>query len=302
MLRACSLRCDLQTLRQLTRVSHAWGQRARAALRSPEWRALQVRVRRIADCVGPKPAGRTWKDEWVAMWLERDKMNDDSDPASLYEAGGDCSVEVVLRDLAADIEATVALGWPRQHAEAYLLIGGCVGAPLAAAVAERSPRYAAATHAVCAALAAAGARQAEPAPLCYTNLTGLFGLATSDPAWKALLRDDAAPGTSFVTNGCTSPWDDARNFPEDGGDFHDLVDYGERGLKHRPIDSEVVAFRSAPADGDLLRSLIQETDTEYALPPLATVTLEQVQEAGEWRAHGKTIKHRLLTVSVAYRR
>ena len=40
----------------------------------------------------------------------------------------------------------------------------------------------------------------------------------------------------------------------------------------------------------------------FALSPLATVTLEQVQEAGEWRAHGKTIRHRLLTVSVAYRR
>ena len=69
------------------------------------------------------------------------------------------------------------------------------------------------------------------------------------------------------------------------------------------VDSEVVAFRSAAPEGDVLRSMIVTGGgTNFALPPLATVTLEQVQEAGEWRAHGKTIRHRLLTVSVAYRR
>ena len=63
------------------------------------------------------------------------------------------------------------------------------------------------------------------------------------------------------------------------------------------------ALRSAPADGDLLRSMINTGGgINFTLPPLATVTLERVQGAGEWRAHGKTLKHRLFTVSVAYHR
>ena len=224
-------------------------------------------------------------------------------PASRFEAGGNESVEAFLRTLAANIEDKVADGWSRHHAEAYQLITNCVAAPLAAAVAECSPRYAAATHAVCAALADAGARQAEPAPLCYWHLKGKFGLATKDPAWGALLRDDAAPGTSLVTNGqAKGVIGDEDDFPEEGGDFHV---YGGTGgeFSYQPVDSDVVAFRSAPPEGELLRSMIDTGEgLNFALPPLATVTLEQVQEAGEWRAFGKTIRHRLLTVSVAYRR
>jgi len=91
-------------------------------------------------------------------------------------------------------------------------------APLAAAVAERSPRDAAAAQAVCAALAHAGAGQAEAAPLCYWHLSGLFGLATDDPAWAALLRDDAVPGTSLAINGVARGINIADTFPEEGGD------------------------------------------------------------------------------------
>jgi hypothetical protein len=59
----------------------------------------------------------------------------------------------------------------------------------------------------------------------------------------------------------------------------------------------VVAFRSAPADGDRQRSMIDTNRHTYALPPLATVTLERVQEAGQWRAFRKTLSCRLYTVS-----
>jgi len=46
---------------------------------------------------------------------------------------------------------------------------------------------------------------------------------------------------------------------------------------------------------DLLRTMIDAGSGKgpwinLALPPRATVTLEQVQQAGEWRAHGKTLK------------
>ena len=37
------------------------------------------------------------------------------------------------------------------------------------------------------------------------------------------------------------------------------------------------------------------------LPPMATVTLEKIDEPGEWEVMGKRVKRRLYTVSVSYR-
>ena len=68
-----------------------------------------------ALAVGPKPA-RPWQREWVDMWMERDRINGESDPRSLYEQGGEMSIEASSRNLATDIEALVELGWPRARA------------------------------------------------------------------------------------------------------------------------------------------------------------------------------------------
>ena len=67
------------------------------------------------------------------------------------------------------------------------------------------------------------------------------------------------------------------------------------------IESDVVCFRSAPADADGYHSLIQTDWTQYALPPLATVTLERVQQPGEWEVCGQRVRQRLFTVSVTYK-
>ena len=58
------------------------------------------------------------------------------------------------------------------------MITACLKAPLAAAVRDRSDRYAASTHLVCDALAERAKQMTEAAPLLYKNLTGKFGLAT----------------------------------------------------------------------------------------------------------------------------
>merc|ERR1712185_152292 len=134
----------------------------------------------------------------------------------------------MLKHLAPDIQWKLANGWAREHAEAYTLISGCLAAPLAAAVRERSPRYAASTHALCAALAEQSTRLAAPAPPLYKNLTGEFGLATDDPAWAALLQPGASAGLSFVTDG-----------------FRVSIDF-----VYKLQDSDVVCFQSAPADAD----------------------------------------------------
>ena len=62
-----------------------------------------------------------------------------------------------------------------------------------------------------------------------------------------------------------------------------------------------MCFRSAPADADGYHSLVQVGSVTYALPPLATVTLERVQPPGEWEVCGQRVRRRLLTVSVTYR-
>jgi hypothetical protein len=99
-----------------------------------------------------------YRYEWVDAFMERDRLEGQSGTRSSYEAGGANSVEATIKDAAADIERTVKAGWPREQAEAYELIYGYISAPLAAAVRERSDRYAASTHAVCEALEAAGGR------------------------------------------------------------------------------------------------------------------------------------------------
>ena len=71
---------------------------------------------------------------------------------------------------------------------------------------------------------------------------------------------------------------------------------------YEKVDSDIVCFRSAPADADGLHTLIPwESSGMCRLPPMATVTLEKIDEPGEWEVNGKRVKRRLYTVSVSYR-
>ena len=86
------------------------------------------------------------------------------------------------------------------------------------------------------------------------------------------------------------------NFPDENG-FRLYYDG-----KYNEVDSDVVCFRGAPADADGLHTLIPWSDVgEFKLPPMATVTLEKIDEPGEWEVMGKRVKRRLYTVSVSYR-
>lgn len=124
--------------------------------------------------------------------------------------------------------------------------------PIGESIREGDRRFAAATYALCGALANAGARQAVPAPVCYWHLTGEFGLATLDRAWVALLDGK----TTLMTNCLAKGYNDARCFPEEGGDYHQFVSRQFQcvGLsqttqtvrvREAVKDSDVVAFRSA---------------------------------------------------------
>eukprot|EP00966_Prymnesium_polylepis_P138573 3201755-Prymnesium_polylepis.1 len=79
--------------------------------------------------------------------MERKRLEGQSGTRSRFEAGGVDSVEANIKNYAATIEWQVKAGWPREQAEACTLIFASIKAPLAAAVRERSDRYAASTHA-----------------------------------------------------------------------------------------------------------------------------------------------------------
>ena len=77
-----------------------------------------------------------------------------------------------------------------------------------------------------------------------------------------------------------------------------------RAARPSPHRSSASARRTnarAPADADGYHSLIQTRADRYEMPPLATVTLESVQQPGEWEGCGHKVKRRLFTVSVSFK-
>ena len=86
----------------------------------------------VARCVGPKPAGRTWRDEWKAAYTEdRENMNKHMPPGAEKKTlptdatcapGGEHSIEVKIADKQTDIDWKVTEGWKRDVAEGYTLL------------------------------------------------------------------------------------------------------------------------------------------------------------------------------------
>jgi hypothetical protein len=140
----------------------------------------------------------------------------------------------------------------------------------------------------------------EAAPLVYRNITGLLGLAVEDPAWEALMQPGASAGFSFLTNNVVMAREpEEQCFVDDKG-YRLRVNRGSV-ISYELQHSDVVCFRSAPTDTDGYHSLIRTREDMYDMPPLATVTLESVQQPGEWEVCGHKVKRRLLTVSVSYK-
>ena len=130
-------------------------------------------------------------------------------------------------------------------------------------------------------------------------MAGEFGLATLDPTWEALLR--LTPGISFVTKSrCIAELPTHETFPDKRG-FRVGVTEGNCNV-YELQDSDVVCLRSAPTDANGCHSLIPTSGGgAHALPPFATVTLENVMQPGEWEVCGQRVRRRLLTVSVTYK-
>ena len=254
----------------------------------------------IDRAVGLKPLGRTWREEWADMWMERVKVGTAVGMKSKFEAHGKGSIEVSLKccNIKSSIDWKLEKKWLQEDAEAFTLICACVSAPLATAVFEQSNRFAASTHTICDILARVSKKTTGTAPDVYTNLTGRFGLATDDFSFGVLRQPGVSVGLSFVTSGVTKgTLSDSQYFPNGKGYYRHVRD-------PLPcfslIDSDVVCFRSAPTDADGYHSMIQVNKSSYALPPLAKVTLESIQYKNEWQINGHCMQQRLLTFSVTF--
>ena len=89
-------------------------------------------------------------------------------------------------------------------------------------------------------------------------------------------------------------------FPPDINKPYVGVNRGGQTWTFQLQDSDVVCFRSAAADADGYHSLVQKGGASYTMPPLATVTLEKVEQPGEWEVRGLKVQRRLYTVRVTY--
>lgn len=265
-----------------------------------------VFVQSIKHAVGPEPTDRKWRDEYTAMRCEQVFLM--CGQVVDREAFGPTELAQCLCTFTPNMEAMLEIGWPRAASEAYAVIANSCRMALARAVRDRDPCYAATTHLLCKAISQKAQELTTAMPRMYKNLTGLFGLATEGPEWEALLEPNAAPGMSFVTTAIVPTAAPGRgSFPNDQG-YHKSCHTPTKGWSWELQDSDIVCFLSAPADSNGQHSLVPLDEEEYlcVLPPLATVTLERVDQPGQWELIGSDapkglrVKRRLFSVRMTY--
>ena len=274
----------------------------------------------VSRCVGPNPKDRTWRDEWRQAFTEDRKIHIEREGISLHlpddeslQPGGSDSIEAKLEKKAKDVEWKLQNGWEREMAEGFTLLTSHVTEPLARALREgqnsQSPctDYAASTHFVCDAFAWAARSVSQPAPKCYANLEGKFGLADQFEEWRILLdKGRGRKGTSFLTTGVTTAYPDPTHFDAalSGGT---PGTFAVRDVKEGQVrwvaqeESDVIEIVSEAQEYLGHHTLIQVTEKGgFKLPPMATVTVEDVKEPGEWMAHGVRGARRLFVCSVLF--
>ena len=285
----------------------------------------------LVSIVGPPTEKSAWRSEYRELDIEQDLQFGEGyhDPSMLwlYEEGQACSIaaRLALGHHAKAIAWCVDAGWDEEDACAYTIIFNYGRGALCSALFAGSAKFAASSHAVDRALYGACVRSASAvAPDCYVNLVGAWGLSEVDPAWDALTTFDdvldnsdvtdsrrqqlvsGMVGTSFHTWGVSgAERADSSSFPADEGGhcrgIHVPITY-ETHTAWECQEGPVVRFVSRPTiPNRAMRSLAQTSETAFDVPPQALVTLERVDEAGEWEVlDGLRPECRLFTVSVEY--
>eukprot|EP00747_Dinoflagellata_sp_TGD_P115066 gnl/TRDRNA2_/TRDRNA2_172064_c0_seq1.p1 gnl/TRDRNA2_/TRDRNA2_172064_c0~~gnl/TRDRNA2_/TRDRNA2_172064_c0_seq1.p1 ORF type:complete len:313 (+),score=41.01 gnl/TRDRNA2_/TRDRNA2_172064_c0_seq1:79-1017(+) len=249
---------------------------------------------------GSDNRARSWRDEWVAVRMREMQLQG---MGSLLRPehmapGGPGSIDSMTIHLEEYIQWQVNAGWPREHAEAYTLLAVCARAALGADLREKSGFFPASLQLVRKVLSDSAKRLSGAAPPAYRNLSGLFGLATEDPAWEVLAGPEVVPGITFTTSSIVAGYRGRAYFRDTEG-FYVGVNR-KNTVVFEVQNSDVVCFQSAEKDAMGFHSLIQAAEGTYDLPPGAVVKLLKVEPPGSWMVYGKHVKRRLLVVSVTY--
>jgi len=257
----------------------------------------------LLETVGNKPR-RSWRDEWPQLRSEELHLTKSDASATPKSVERDDPLDGVAQRMKDRIEWKTRAGWNSEDAEAVTCISSSGLTALGRAVRESSGAYAACTHRLTRALISRASALTEP-PV-YRNLTGTFGLATVDPCWNVLVELDgsigpSAVGLSFVTSTTAIASDSSSCFSPDGRGF--CVPLKVNGKPENVLqESDVVCFRSAPADGKGFHSVVQTSASMYQLPPGTSITVEKVEDSGAWSAYGVVVKRRLFTVRATFGR
>ena len=133
--------------------------------------------------------------------------------------------------------------------------------PIARALRDADPCYAASTYALCGAIYAKGRKIRAMMPM-YTHLDGTAGLASNDEQWLSLHMADRTgfrgiTSSSLVTVDC-----DPGRFTVDG---HCAYNHAKRGLEAQ--DSDVVCFMPREDDETGSHSPVLISEGYAAFPP-----------------------------------
>lgn len=264
--------------------------------------------------VGPKPEDHCWWHEWPELRMAETKMaGAPCDSSKMFERGGGGSCSRALAKYSRGIGWMVATGWTTLHAAACLLLGAGGTEAMGHALRTGSTTYAASAHALWESLLtrAAHLSLACPdwsAPPTFACLGGRFGLLVSDPAWAHLVRPGAAKGTSFVTTSLVQTTSDPACLIDPALGFGVACDGAVAPAAATPPSSliaskpaqngsDVVVFLSQPADLRSHRSLLLSSPQGYHLPPMAVITLQNVEYPATSQ-HGPLGQTRRLFVTV----
>lgn len=232
-------------------------------------RALHELIPFPADHVSGGTGGE-WRDEWGVLTAEWAALTDQAHMKKWLRHVS--NVDNCIKTHKEQIDACVRGGWPLEHAVALWLLQSRIRA-LARALRERDACYAHSLYTLTTALVAAAARQREPAPRLYANLTGKFGLVLNDDSWQRLEVPDRygfrGLSTAALVKAACGPSSFGRAEREGG-----LSGFAVRVTRTRPEtmvmyevqDSAVVCFESAPPSADSLHSAIMVGEHEGFFP------------------------------------
>jgi hypothetical protein len=300
---------NISWLRRFLREVDAVAQAARQSLETLQEEAGHKTSRTgylkvLSEIIGPDPrpsdwnAGRSWHDSWRADWrrmyLEHTGMSTEPD-----ESGWQAIEEEQAAKLAGSIHNHLdEENWSFGAAEAYTWLSSIEArSPMARALREGSPEFAAATYALCSSLTG---RSASPPshgqPSAYRNLYGRGGLVESDPNWERLETPDRYGFRGLTSTALVRAMHKARYFDERGF----LVQVG-KGLNEF-VPSDVVGFVNAAKDEHGFHAGLVVASSSIAFPPNTLFRLKKIVPPGEWVApSGHRPQQRLLVVTCTFR-